>query len=136
MRKIAFISAVIFAAQLFLGCASPKEYVRGVLGISVQGLKHQKEGRYSLQCDLKYKDCYDKVLTKIKKLNALVFLENKKEYSIGASNFNSAFPRCLDATEVGIFFETRETQTKIDVASKNYHLAKFIHDELLSELGS
>lgn len=128
----------MFLALFFAltGCASTKSFVKGFLGISsVDSLHNRTQGRFSSKYDLAYGDCYGKVLKIIRNMNARVFVEKKKSHCIGASNFDTAFLNCLDATEVGIFFvETSPTRTQADVVSKNSRLSKFVFDQIGSKI--
>ncbi|MCX5782657.1 MAG: hypothetical protein NT145_08185 [Elusimicrobia bacterium] len=129
--------ALFVITALFIGCASPSKFVKGFLGISVENLRNQKEGRFSTALEIPYNECYAKALLVLKDMKVEVFVEDKKNRCIGASKFDGVFPYCLSATEVGVFFEYKdELSTRIDVVSKNHRLAEFVLDKIQSKFNA
>lgn len=137
MQKSFFlaIAVLLFA---FSGCASEKTFAKGFIGIpSVDNLRVRTEGRFSGEFDMPYSQCFNKAILVVKGLKAEIFHKNINDGSIGADKFDVSFPKCLDATELGIFI-TKETpgKTKIDVVSKNSELSEFVFKQIYSKLKS
>ena len=131
------VSAVFLVLLFaFSGCASPKYIAKDFLGISsIDGLKDRKTGRFSGNFKLSYPECYDRVLAIVKTLSNDVFVQDKKGHVIGASNFDTVFLQCVDATEAGIFFEEiSRSETKVDTVSKNSRLSKFVLEQISAKI--
>lgn len=128
---------VILLAMVLVAnaCAPSLKLARGFLGISVDSLRNQTRGRFSAVCNASYHDCFTKTVALCKDMKADVFVQSEKERSIGASHFNSVFSDCLDATDVGIFFDpVSPGATRIDVVSSNSRLSEFVSEELTAKL--
>ena len=130
-RRLVLLGMVIIVSA----CAPSLKIARGFLGVSVDSLRNQTEGRFSTVCNVSYHDCYVKTLAICKDMKADVFVQREKERGIGASHFNSVFSNCLDATGVGIFFDpVSPGATRIDVVSCNSRLSEFMSEELTAKL--
>ena len=136
MSKSQVLAVFLVLLFTFSGCASPRSFTKGFLGVaSIDGLKDRKEGRFSAKFSLAYPDCYERVLTIVKSLSTQVFVQDKKGRRIGASNFDTVFLNCIDATEAGIFFEGKSSsETRVDTVSRNSRLSKFILDQISAKI--
>ena len=136
MSKSSVLAAFLVLLFAFTGCASTKSFTKGFLGVgSIDGLKDRKEGRFSDKYSLSYPECYDRVLAIVKNLSTNVYIQDKKGHRIGASNFDTVFLQCIDATEAGIFFEEAgRSETKVDTVSKNSRLSKFVSEQISEKI--
>ncbi|MEA3485378.1 MAG: hypothetical protein U9R03_01580 [Candidatus Aerophobetes bacterium] len=131
------VKVIIGILILFLvfGHTDPVEVTKQIIGISTKSLEKEQPGGESKVFDCNYNFCYEETLEVLKEMGVYVFLENKKEHSIIAMNFDKIFKKCINTTEVGIFFKEMENeQTKIDVTCANPNLVKFASEEIFSRL--
>jgi len=119
---------------LILGHIGPVELTKQIVGVSTKSLEEEQPGEskvFNYDCN----SCYEKTLEVLKEMGVDVFQKNKGEHYIVAMNFNKLFKKCIDTTEVGIFFKEMENkQTKIDITCGNLSLAKFASEEIFSRL--
>ncbi len=128
---------MLAGSAVFCSCATPSQIARSFLGVSVESLRNRTEGRFSVACAGSYHDCFTKTRQMIAGLKADIFVEDEKGRVIGASGFAQVFPDCLDATDVGIFFDTSNPKTTtIAVISRNSRLSRFVSENLASKLGA
>lgn len=131
------IKVIIYILILFLifGHIDPMELTEQIIGISTKSLEEEQIGRESKVFNCNYNFCYDKTLEVLKEMKVYVFLKNKKEHYIVAMNFDKIFKKCINTTEVGIFFKEMENkQTKIDITCDNLNLSKFASNEIFFRL--
>lgn len=127
------ITVILFLLLIAGGC-SPLEMSRQVLGVSTEALE-EYDVRFSKTFNMSESSLYTETLTFIKeKMGARILLRNlvkERKIYIIAVGFRTHYKNCLDMTEVGFFFEkTAPDATRVDVASLNTGLARFIADEL------
>jgi len=131
------VKVIIGILILFLifGHTDPVEVTKQIMGVSIKSLKEEQVERESKVFNYEYNFCYEKTLEVLKEMGVYVFRENKKKHFIVAMNFDKIFKKCIDTTEVGIFFkEIENKQTKIDVTCGNLNLVKFASEEIFSRL--
>ena len=113
----------------FSGCT------RYILGTYVRQPKEGEEGNYGRVFVCSYPECYQMSQEVLKDMGVLIFYKNEKEHYISAMYFDRIYNKCIDTTEVGIFFkEIDENATQINVACGNYGLAEFAADRIFSGL--
>lgn len=128
-------SLLFFVVLFVLSACSPVEMGRRVAGTSLESLEDEKEGRYSRVFGGSVPENYAAALDFLKEEQIYVYLQNQEQGFIVGMYFHRMFPRCIDTTEVGFFFdEAGKNQTRIAVVSLNYPLAKHVSDLLFAEL--
>ena len=132
MVKIIISILILF---LIFGHTDPVEVTKQIMGVSIKSLKEEQPGGESKVFNYDYNFCYEKTLEVLKEMGVYVFQKNKEEHYIIAMNFDKIFKKCIDTTEVGIFFEEMENKrTKIDITCSNLNLVKFASEEIFSRL--
>jgi len=131
------VKVIIGILILFLifGHTDPVEVTKQIMGVSIKSLKEEQIGGESKVFNYDYNFCYEKTLEVLREMGVYVFQKNKGEHYIVAMNFDKIFKKCINTTEVGIFFEEMENKrTKIDITCGNLHLVKFASEEIFSRL--
>lgn len=129
MKKV----VILIFLSLIIGCA-PLETVRlfdiGVTRFKTQGKIEKK----IYEKDLLW--AYQQTEEIIKSFKARPYRGTLKKRFIIADNFKDVFVnRCLDTTQVAVFFQQlNDTQVEITVSSLNFNLSVFIAEKIFSEL--
>jgi len=128
---------LIVISLIFLVGCSPIEAYRKIVGTSTEALEYH-EPRFEKLFDKSYSEAYDQIVDIIKhEFKATIFVEDYYEGRILALHFDKFFTSCIDTTEVGIFiFEPEKDKVRVEVASLNSALGKFVADKLFAELGN
>jgi len=132
MSKVIISLIIIF---LIFGHTDPVELTKQILGVSIKSLKEEQIGRKSKVFNYDYSSCYEKTLQVLKEMGVYIFRKSKRGHYIVAMNFDKVFEKCIDTTEVGVFFEEiNREQTRVDIKCGNLDLVKFIAREVFPRL--
>jgi hypothetical protein len=132
MKKIWLMTICIPMA--IIAC-SPIEMGRRIAGTSIQALEEEEKGRFSGIALAGFEESYDAVFTVLEDQGFYIYLDSPGKGYLTAMWFDQVFPRCIDTTEVGFFFnEESPGRTKIDVVSLNSDLARFVAELVFEEL--
>lgn len=125
---------VLSLGIVFLISCSPKETAR-VLGFNISGFRHNAKINTQI-VDKDVFSTYNKTLAILAEMEAVVYRKSIRKGFIIATNFSRSYSgRCLDSTEVAIFFnEVERRKTKLEVSSLNFALADFVARQLFSRL--
>lgn len=108
---------------------------RRVAGTSIQALEEEEKGRFSGIALADFEESYDAVYTVLEDKGIYIYLDSPGKAYLTAMWFDLIFPKCIDTTEVGFFFnEETPDRTKIDVVSLNSALARFVAELVFEEL--
>ena len=126
------ILLLVFLSPIVSAC-SPIKMAKRVAGTSAEALEKEEEGRFSFIFLRNLPDSYAATKKILKEKQVTIYLENEEEKYLVAMGFDRLFPRSINTTEVGIFFQEKDDdETQIDVVSFNRDLAQFGY-KLLSE---
>ncbi len=133
MKTVGYGILLCFVTVVGSGC-SPVRGMQNFFGVGVSAFKAQKESTQNLiDKDLAF--CYDQTLTAVSEWGAKAYLRNRKEKYIIAIRFDTLYPRCIDTSKVGFFFEKIEPQKiRIIVKSQNRKLQALVARELQEAL--
>ncbi|GEM_PF-1062126 len=128
-------SKILLILVLVTTACSPIEMGRRVLGTSIQALEEEEKGRFSGIALAGVDESYDAVFAVLEDQGLYIYLDSPEKGYLTAMWFDQLFPRCIDTTEVGFFFEEEGPgRTKIDVVSLNSTLARSAAELIFEEL--
>jgi len=127
------ILVVILLLTALCGCSGTQ--IRELfLPMSVQDLTASRV-KYSKTFDMEPSRCFERTLAALEKMQAQVIHESPEKYFIVANRFDKSYVLCIDTTQTGILITPEEeNRIRVDVASGNYDLAKFVSGELFESL--
>ena len=116
----------IILMLLLAGC-SPVEGVRRIAGTSIEALQEEQKGRFAIAIPHDFYWTASRVWDVLEENGIYIYLTDWEENYLIAMHFHNIFPRCIDTTEVGIFFKNDTGDcTIVEVVSQNRSLAKFV----------
>ncbi|MGB2705307.1 MAG: hypothetical protein WBC74_00380 [Candidatus Omnitrophota bacterium] len=125
---------VVLLLLVFLCGCSAMQIRQIFLGMSAEDVENS-EKKYAKTLDLDAAYCYKTALKSVKDMQARTIHEKPEEYFIVANRFDKAYTLCIDTTELGILIVPLEDdKSRIEVASGNYSLARFVSEELFRKL--
>ena len=132
MRK----TLILFLISIFMIACTPAESGR-LLGFGTQRFLNEgkiNKGNFALTID----ESYDLVVEAIYDLGGKHYRGSRKAKMIIALGFDKAFPKkCIDTTEVAVFFNSLDNETtELKVSSLNFTLSDLISEELFSRMRS
>ena len=108
-----------------LGCATVKEGVWSITGISIKELESDRKSAILKTFSGDYFSCYTKTLDSLKKMGAYVYAEDVKKKMI------AIYVSQDDTTPVGFFFkEIDQSNTQIEVSSPSAYAKQYFADKL------
>jgi len=126
--KIFVICALSFAI-LTSGCASIKEALKGVAGVSTKELEAGRKSAIIKTFDYDYFTAFTKTLDALKEMSAYIYTQNIKKHMI------AIYVSEQDTTPVGIFFkELSATSTQVEVSSPSTYSKEAISQKLFQAL--
>lgn len=129
MKKLVVLLLLVFLC----GC-SAMQIRQLFLGMSAQDVENS-EKKYTKTLDLDVAYCYKTALEFVKDMQARAIREKPEEYFILANRFDKAYTLCIDTTELGILIVPLSGgKSRIEVASGDYSLARFVSEELFKKL--
>ncbi|MBD3380127.1 MAG: hypothetical protein GF408_06675 [Candidatus Omnitrophica bacterium] len=109
-----FTSALLLSGFLICGCANYSANMRSVLGTNISDLEKARSEGKTETFNLSYSEAFNKVRSILESNGQTIFEADMKKMVIVAMDF----PRQVDTTRVGIFFEpVSETSTTITLSS-------------------
>ena len=109
------LSILVICVLIFLGsgCARTTEFMGSTIGINIQDLEKMRAEGKSKVFALSYDEAFDRVIEILHEGGYTVFRSNKDQRYIVAMGF----PRQVDTTRVGIFFDPAgEGETKVTLS--------------------
>ncbi len=122
---------ILILASLILvtGCASLKEGIKGLAGVSTKALEENRKTAIVKVFDMDYFNCYIRALDSLKKMGAYIYAQDIKKYMIAIYVSES------DTTPVGVFFkEVIRNATQVEVSSPSSYAKEVIAAKLFSAL--
>jgi len=130
-KRQVWLSVIGFglSVSLFTGCASMKEGIRSIVGISTKELENSREKSIKkvFKCD--YFTCYTKTRGALTRIGAYIYAEDKKQDLI------AIYVSQKDTTPAGLFFqEIDNTHTQIEISSPSSYARDLIAEKVFSNL--
>jgi len=121
---------------LFIGlCGCSGTQIRELfLPMSVYDFKNAKE-KYGSTFEMEPSHCFEKTTDILQGMQARVIYSDPKGFFLVANRFDKSYRICIDTTQVGILITpTGSGKVRLEVASGDYDLAKFVSGELVGKL--
>jgi len=129
LKFYTMLSALPFLFFVLFGCASIKEGVRGILGISTKSLEEARNTAVTQTFKGDYNNCYNKTIEILRDMHAYIYAKNPKKDLI------AVYVSAEDTTPVGIFFKKiDENNTQIEVSSPSAYAKEHIATKLFPDL--
>jgi len=123
------ILVFVFCIYNLTGCASFKETVKGIAGVSTKALEEGRKDAIKKTFNYDYFTTYTKTLDILKDIGAYIYTQNVKKYMI------AIYVSEKDTTPVGIFFkEIDAIHTQIEVSSPSLSAKGLVSVKLFSAL--
>jgi len=104
------------------------------LPMSIDDFKSAKE-KYGSTFDMEPSQCFEKTMNILQGIEAQVIYSDPKEFFLVANRFDKSYRLCIDTTQVGMLITPTESgKVRLEVASGDYDLAKFVSGELVTKL--
>jgi hypothetical protein len=127
--KMRFKIICLLALLLCSGCATVKEGVKCVAGVSTKVLEDGRKDAVRKTFSVDYTTCDAKVRQKLKKTGAYIYAEDKTQKLIAVYTTES------DTTPVGIFFvEIDPVTTEIEVSSPSTEAKEIMAKRLFNAM--
>ncbi|MDP2943941.1 MAG: DUF3568 family protein [Candidatus Omnitrophota bacterium] len=128
LKSKIFICGLLFAI-LASGCASIKDTVKCIAGVSTKVLEDGRKTAVKKTFNYDYFTCYTKTSEILKGLNAYIYTQDIKKQIIAIYVSQS------DTTPVGFFFkEVDQNTTQIEVSSPSTYAKEYFSAKLFSAL--
>ncbi|MDP8235607.1 MAG: hypothetical protein P9M08_04430 [Candidatus Erginobacter occultus] len=109
--------------------------VRRTAGTSIQSLEEEEEGRYAGLVEAGFEESYEVLYDVLWEKEVYIYLDSHRRRYLVAMGFDRLFPRCIDTTEVGFFFQEEEPGlTRLEVVSLNRELALSVAEMVFEEI--
>jgi hypothetical protein len=126
--RVYVVLAVVMLAGIS-GCASFREGIDGILGISIAELKKARKDAIVRNFNYDYFTCYTQTLDKLKEIRAYVYRQDIKRQMI------AIYLTREDTTTVGIFFKEIDAgHTTVEVSSPSTYAKERISHRLFALL--
>ncbi|MDP8213917.1 MAG: hypothetical protein RAO92_01075 [Candidatus Euphemobacter frigidus] len=126
---------ILLGLFMLITACSPVETGRRIAGTSIKTLEEEEKGRFSGIARAGILKSYAAVKEILEEKDLYIYLDNPENGYLTAMWFNRIYPRCIDTSEVGFFFqEDGPGRTRIDVVSRNSSLARFAAEMVFEEL--
>ncbi len=123
------------ALIVLLAACTPAEMFRRTVGISIESLEKEEEGRYAGLVEADFAESYSALLEVLEEKELYIYLDLPGKRYLVAMSFDRLFPRCGDTTEVGFFFREEEPGlTRLEVVSLNRELALSVAEMVFEEI--
>ena len=132
-KKAFFLCGGYFLlAVLFSGC-SPARIFHAFMGTDIRFLRRLEDRNVS-EFKIGKELAFSRTIAILRDMHARIFLQDPRRDYLVAIGFDKVYPRCVDTTEVGVFFTGDAANTRIVVKSLNVHLEKFVAGKLFEEV--
>ena len=105
-----------------------------LLPMSLYDFKAAKE-KYASTFNMEPSDCFERITDILQGMQAQVIYSDPKEFFLVVNRFDKSYRICIDTTQVGMLITPTESgKVRLEVASGDYDLAKFVSGELTGKL--
>ncbi len=131
-KTFTFVSILLLCAFVSAGCAHYSTNLGAITGTNIQDLEKARVDGKEKAVALSYDAAFDKVTDILQSNNLTIFEANKEKQYIVAMGF----PKQIDTTRVGIFFEPQsDGGTKITLSSLSSTTLAKAEGIIFGELG-
>jgi len=132
-KTFTLVSILLLCAFVSAGCAHYSTDLGAITGTNIQDLEKARADGKVKTVALSYDAAFDKVTEILKSNNLTIFETNREKQYIVAMGF----PKQIDTTRVGIFFESRtDGETKITLSSLSSTTLVKAEGIIFGELGT
>lgn len=131
MKKLYRIIIFLICAGALIGCATIKEMISGMIGISTKVLEDNRKSAIVEVFAYDYPRCYKRCIEILKENGAYIYKQSIKKYMI------ALYVSEEDTTPVGLFFkEIDKNHTQIEISSPSSYAKELISQRLYYGLKS